>query len=170
MSVVMTPYASAAWRNCEIFSICLKAICVSWIFLMGSLPRGYRLLMSLQRIYSTGSERLSTLWQSKARFIVNRIIAVTHGAVHEPLLEVLLSCLGSFQISSTLRDDPVHQPSLQIVIVLLFDFLLHLPAQAVTGASVCHDRWLFGELSKQPGKTCQIFLWLNSREENVLTQ
>lgn len=144
MSVVMTPYASAAWRNCEIFSICLKAICVSWIFLMGSLPRGYRLLMSLQRIWSTGSDAdLKLFRHSEARFRKKRFSGVTHRSIHEPFLEVLLSCLGSFQISSTLSDDPVDQPSLQIRVVLLFDFLLYFPAQAIAGASVCHDHRLF---------------------------
>lgn len=67
MSVLTTPYRSAALRNCEICSICLKAMLELWIFFTGlSL---HRLLMSSHKTWARYRERdyfpeTSSLWMT----------------------------------------------------------------------------------------------------------
>lgn len=55
MSVLLTPYASAAFRNWEICSICLKAMVEFWIFFTGLSPTN-RLLTSWLRIWGNEND------------------------------------------------------------------------------------------------------------------
>lgn len=71
----------------------------------------------------------------------------THSSVHQPLLEVLSAWLGLLQIAPTLRRYPVHQPLLQVGVVLLLDLLLHLLAETIAGTSVCHGGLLLWDLA-----------------------
>lgn len=66
MSVLVTPYASAAWRNWDTCSICLKAIGELWILFMGLSP-SWRLLMSSLRIWKTPGRLLNECWTGVKR-------------------------------------------------------------------------------------------------------
>lgn len=72
----------------------------------------------------------------------------THGAVHQPLLEVLSAWRRLLQVAPALCRYPVHQPLLQVGVVLLLNLLLHLFAQPVAGTSVRHgDLILLGPIT-----------------------
>lgn len=64
--------------------------------------------------------------------------AKTHCSIHQPFLEVVLARLRFLQVPTTLCSYPIHQSLLQVWVILLLNFLLHLSAQSITGPSVCH--------------------------------
>lgn len=66
----------------------------------------------------------------------------THCAILQPLLEAVPAgrrlCHRTAAVTAALCQDPAHQHLLQLRVVLPVDLLLHLPAQPVRRAPVCH--------------------------------
>lgn len=63
---------------------------------------------------------------------------MTYTSVFEPGLETQSSSLWSFNPRAALSHDPLHQTHLQLRVVLLLDFILHLAAHPVRWTLVCH--------------------------------
>lgn len=63
---------------------------------------------------------------------------VTHHAVLQPDLEAQAPAVGAPHVRAALHDDPLYQPLLQLLIVLLLDFRLHFPAHAIGRTLVGH--------------------------------
>lgn len=81
----------------------------------------------------------------------------SHRAILEPVLEVLTAWLGPAHILAALGGDPLDQDLLQVGIILLFNLLLHLSAQAIRRSPVGHSEylwWLWGA-----GQRTQAGLW-----------
>lgn len=66
----------------------------------------------------------------------------THCAILQPLLEAVPAghrlCHRAAAVTAALCQDPAHQHLLQLRVILPVDLLLHLPAQPVRRAPVCH--------------------------------
>lgn len=177
MSVFVTPYFSAALRNWEICSICLKAMGELWIFFTGFSPANRLLMSSLKtwREKTKPKRRVERGGQLKGRrkegeaqikdFYLKAISSrkhpgslCTHTSVLEPSLEALFAGLWLPHTRATLTADPLHQNLLQLWVVLAVDLVLDLPTQAVGWTFVSHAgtlgqaRWMEMNEKYMPSK------------------
>ncbi len=72
---------------------------------------------------------------------VTKMEVETYTSVLKPFLEALFSRLRFSCRIPTLSDDPLHQPILQLWIVLLVNLTLHLTTQTIGWTFICHFAW-----------------------------